>query len=247
MTRLAPYLMINYPSPEIFKETFLEVLEINPEYIEIQIPFSNPIADGSTLWNANQEAIEFDLDVFEILQWISHQKLSKNSSSKLILMSYLPKIYYLGISRIAHKLVELGFEGLLIPDLPFGTIEQKTISDIFDNSHTSLIPLIAPNTDFTRQLFIKSFLKPNQFVYFVARVGITGNTTDFDNDFGNYLKKIKENFGEFEIGIGFGINTKEQVTSLNNSGFIAIVASSIIKKLGISKQDAIEYIKELNN
>jgi tryptophan synthase alpha chain len=246
MTRLAPYLMINYPSPEIFKETYLELLDINPEYIEIQIPFSNPIADGPIIWEANQIAIKFDLDVFETLKWIAKQKLTKNSSSKLILMSYLPKIYFLGIQKVADLLVDLGFEGLLVPDLPFGSPEQKFISAIFEDTNTSLIPLIAPNSTIERQDEIKTYLKSNQFVYFVARVGITGQKTEFDTEFQTYLDGINSRFQDFVVGIGFGINSKEQVSILNSKGFVAIVASSILQKQLISKQEAIDYIKELN-
>jgi len=179
--RLMPYLIVNYPNPEIYQACLKEVLSLEPEFLEIQIPFSNPVADGPVIKKADQRALKYDQSLLKSLQEIQKISLTSKSKTKLVLMSYISKLIFEGLDQVGSKLVETNFYGLVCPDMPYGSPEQKQLKNLWQNQQTYLIPVTSPTTSPERLNKIKSDLVLGQMVYPTARIGKTGKKTSFDS------------------------------------------------------------------
>jgi tryptophan synthase alpha chain len=236
------HLVANYPNPQVFKESLQTILNFEPEYLEIQYPFTNPLADGKTIYDANQVAVKYTQSLEQILQSINqivkNIPLSRGQSetlgvikTKLILMTYFTPLSVLQPQKVVKMLVENNFVGMIVPDLTFGTPEQKNYSKLFLESNLELIPVIAPNTPVARMLEIKEQLKPNQVIYATARAGQTGQQTNLNQEILEYLETVKTTFEQQKIALGFGISTKEQVTQIQNLNVIPVIGSAIVKSI----------------
>ena len=249
MPKLMPYLIINYPNPEEFEVCLRELFNHNPAFLEIQLPFSNPVADGPTIWDADQEALKYDQEIEKSLKKIQEIKSEfKECTTELILMSYVSRVSWFGVENIANLLIKYSYYGLVSPDIAFGSSEQKTLSKIWENQKPSLIPVIAPNTSENRINQIKSELKPGQMVYPTARIGITGQATDFsDPNIIDYFQKLKDIWRGYQVSVGFGIKSYSQIKILEDFGFVSIVATAIIKEINLAKSENRDIGKSLTS
>ncbi len=249
------HLIANYPNPELFKQAVEAMLENNVDYLEIQLPFSHPVADGPTIHGANQAALRFDNDLNQIIATVAELKRKIPSATKLLLMSYLTPVLHFGLSKTAKLLQNNDFFGLILPDLSFFSPEHTNMLEHCRQRNLQLLPVISPLTTQKRIEKIKPFLAPGQIVYATSRVGQTGQQTSLaDAQIQQRLDFLKENFRGFEIGIGFGIREKSQVEFLNQQGFIAIIGSEIVKRITKAqegnfdiKQELTEFLGELRS
>jgi len=239
MSQLMPYLIINYPNPEIFQESLGAMFEASPNYLEIQLPFSNPVADGPIIYAADQVALKFNEPIEKSLEVIdSIKKQFPSCKTELILMSYISRAVNYGCREFAELLVKYNYYGLVCPDMPFGTPEQKLLSEIWKNQKPCLIPVISPLTKKTRLDKIKLDLKPNQMIYPMARVGKTGGNTDLNQpEILEYFNFLKTELPGYKIAIGFGIKSREQIEILDKYGFVAIVATELIRRINTALEN----------
>ena len=226
---IIPYLIINYPDPTSFLGCLEVILSANPDYLEIQLPFSNPVVDGPIIQRADQIALQFPLDLAEILSQIGDLKVRLGSTTKLILMSYITPAFAFGITDLAQSLAQNGFYGAIIPDLP---VDAPEFGEFQNAGEVCLIPVISPITTQDRLTHIQNFLKPNQMVYITARKGLTGSQTDLSHpEFLDYAEFIKSNLTTNVLALGFGIRTNEQLTQARNLGFVPVVATELISRI----------------
>jgi tryptophan synthase alpha chain len=231
------HLVANYPDPEDFEKALEAMLDFEVQYLEIQLPFSNPLADGPLIFEANKTALKYDQALEEILANISKIYNLKQRSTKLLLMSYFTPILNLGLENVVKICKENGFSGFIIPDLIFGSGEQKTMTGICEQNQMQLIPVISPLTKLERLEQIKNDLEPKQIVYAMARSGRTGKETSLEY-IQSYLDFLKQNLTDFEIAVGFGIKEKAQVQFLNEQDFISVIGSQIIREIQQSQQNS---------
>lgn len=230
--------MINFPDPVNYLQALTEMLVKNVDYIEVQLPFSNPLADGDTIHKAHNLALQYKFNFFEELSKIADLKKQTKSKSKLVLMSYLTPVFYFGIDKVLKALKENNFTGIIIPDLSLGSNEQLEVCEISKNLNLQWIPLISPLTTKQRLDTIKTNLQQGQLIYATARKGKTGSKTDFDNpEIQAYFNFLKSNLTDFQILIGFGVKTKNQLDYLNQQGFLAVIASELINRINESPKD----------
>lgn len=228
------HLVANYPSPEQFYDAMKAMLEGNVDFLEIQLPFTNPVADGPDIYDANQVAHKYGQTLSEILASCHQIKLCYPSNkTKLLLIAYSTTILSRDLERLAISLKENSFSGMIIPDLPFNrSSEQLLLSKAFKEHNLELIPVIARNTSKHRLDEIKDCLTPNQVVYAMARTGQTGEMTDLsDPQMKDYLDRLKLSLNGYQVAVGFGIKDKLQVDELNNQGFIAVIGSEVVRRI----------------
>ncbi len=230
------HLVANYPSPVGFEQVLLAMLDAQVDFLEIQLPFSNPLADGPVIYGANQKSLQYQQNLAQILQKVQQiqkkyeLKSGQKVHTKLLLMSYLTPILALGLENVVNLCRENNFVGFIIPDLIFGSSEQKTLSKLCQNFQMQLIPVISPLTKLERLEKIKNELELEQIVYAMARSGRTGNATSL-TEIQPYLDFLKQNLAEFRIAVGFGIKEKSQVQFLNQQNLIAVIGSQIIREI----------------
>jgi len=220
------YIPAGYPDIQ-FTKKILEMLNQLPVTgIEIGVPFSDPIADGEVIQIAHQTALKNNINLDIIFNLLKKIKLN----SQLFIMSYLNPIinYPFGVKKFLKNLYDCNIKSLIIPDLP-----NKEIKNL--NLNFPIIPFAAPNTN-EEEIKIINLLKP-EFVYYIARYGITGERKDLP--FKDKIKYLKTKINA-PICIGFGISTKEQVIEAFKIADGVIVGSTIVKELHTKNLKRIE-------
>jgi tryptophan synthase alpha chain len=235
MGTLMTHLVANYPDPEKFSAAFRATLDQNVDFLEIQFPFTNPVADGEAIYEANQVAVKFAHNLSQVLE-TCHQIKENNcpeSKTKLLLIAYSTSVLSGNLTNLVELLKNNGFSGLIIPDLPFGrSPEQTELNQLCQAQQLQLVPVIANNTTEERLQQIKTSLQSNQPVYAMARSGRTGTITDFDNEeIKGYFNLLQDHLQDYQVAVGFGISNNDQVKQIRRWGFIPVIGSAIVRKI----------------
>ena len=216
------HLIGGYPSLEANVEMLDAYEAAGVEYVEIQFPFSEPIADGPLFAQGNQLAIEAGVkhsDVFDLLKMATSKY-----SFKVLMMGYYNTVFRQGEKEFCQKLKDCGAWGMIVPDVP---IEESTyLQSCAYNVGLEWIPLVAPTSTKDRIQKISDVCEQGQgFVYAVARKGTTGKKTDLDSSITKYLKLLQETF-TMDIAVGFGISERSHIETLTGNAEIAVIGSA---------------------
>ncbi len=247
MPQLMAHLVANFPNPDDFAQALDTILSFNVNYLEIQLPFSHPVADGPVIHQANQVALSFSTDLEAILSQAYQAKQRLQSSTQLILMSYLTPLVNYSLPTVVNLLQKYGFLGLIVPDLAIFTSEHQQLVQLTQLYHLQWIPVISSLTTAKRIQQIKAFLLPEQLIYATLRVGQTGKQTLLEvEEVKQRLVLLKEEFTNNVVCIGFGIKDKGQVDWLNQRGFVAVIGSQICKLLSIGHKEnrIVKYLSD---
>ena len=239
---LMTHVVLGYPSLKESIEIVKVMADSGASFIELQIPFSDPMADGPTIMRANESALEAGTTPPECMK--AAEKLAHSVSVPLLFMSYYNILfsYRGGLKRFCKDASNAGIQGLIVPDIPpeekaDGYWEEAKAHDLVP------VPLVSPVTDHGRLKKIAS-LSNQGFVYCVSVTGTTGARTKLPPGIAQYLKKVKKQFS-LPVALGFGISTPSQVASLRGHADIAVVGSATIDL--ISKTPKSERRKKLGN
>lgn len=235
------YFTCGYPKLEDTTKVISALEKSGVDFIEVGLPYSDPLADGLTIQNSSQKALEngINLDIiFERLVTI------KNSNkTPLVLMGYLNQLLKYGEDRFCEKVVECGIDTVIIPDLPMEPFENH-YKKLFDTYGITNVFLITPHTSEERIKKIDSYTKA--FIYVVASASITGAKGEISNNQIGYFKRIKAMNLQNKLIIGFGISDKQTFTTACNFANGAIIGSAFIKNLAKNGVAQIEnFIKSI--
>ena len=138
------FLTAGYPSLEYSKNIFKKILDAKVDFIEIGLPFSDPMADGPLIQHSSQIAIEQNTSVEECFKLVKEIR-KINNEIPIILMGYYNPIHYYGNLKFIKKAVSSGIDGLIIVDLPME--EDNEFYDLSFKNKLPLIRLVTPTTD----------------------------------------------------------------------------------------------------
>jgi len=220
---LITHFIAGYPSYESSLNTALGLIDGGAFALEMQIPYSDPSADGPVIESACRESLKAGFrvkDAFNLLK-----EIGKHSNIKIYLMSYSGIVFNMGVQNFIKKAYDLGAAGIIIPDLIPGADEglYRLSRDI----DLSVVPVMVPGISDDRLKEILSE-KP-EWIYVALRSGITGSYTRLDIDNLGFLQKLKVQ--GVKIMAGFGIQSPEQVYILMQHCDSAISGSFIVKEL----------------
>jgi tryptophan synthase alpha chain len=225
-----PFFTAFYPSWDKFKQILFAASEIGADFIEIGIPYSDPLADGKTIQYSSIRAFE---------QGFSYKSFLKNMTglrdelkSSLILMSYFNTVLQRGIERFGEDMIEMGIDGVIIPDLPYE--ESLLVNSIFQRQEIDLIPLVAPTTKEERLKLICS--RCQSFVYLVSLTGVTGTRSTLPDGIKEYVKRVRR-LTSLPLCVGFGISNGYQAKSMAEICDGVIVGSALIDILKGSEDE----------
>lgn len=138
-----PSLVLTAGDPVIDKtvDYILDIEEAGASLIEIGIPFSDPIAEGPTIQEANVRALKTKLQQMMFLKWL---KSKRKSDIPLCFMTYLNVVFHYGYDEFFKKCQEVGIDGIILPDLPYE--ESQEVKDVCYNYDVTLISMIAPTS-----------------------------------------------------------------------------------------------------
>lgn len=223
------YVVAGYPDIMTSERIITSLINGGADIIEIGIPFSDPIADGSTIQDAIQNSLIAGTTPDMCLELASRiRKTFPNIP--LIIMTYSNILYRKGYIQFAKKAKESGIDGFIIPDIPIE--ESKEYLNTMQNIGMSTIFLVSPNTSEKRLKMISRIC--TGFLYAISVYGTTGERQSFDEYTIESIKRIKKvtAYDELPLAVGFGISNPQHVKYMINAGADAvIIGSAIIKKI----------------
>lgn len=209
------------PSVEKTEEFVLRMLEAGADIVEIGIPFSDPIAEGPTIQNANIRALAAGTTVDKLFKMVA--SLRKKTQAPLLFMTYLNPVFHYGYERFFAECERVGIDGIIIPDLPFE--ERLEVAEVSSPHGVELITMVAPTS---AERLEKVLPTAGGFVYTVAAMGVTGVRSALGEDVGELLEKVKSK-APVPVAAGFGIGTPEQAKKVAGLADGVIVGSAIVQ------------------
>ena len=200
------------------------------DFIEVGIPFSDPLADGPVIQTAATQALKNGMSVQLLFQQL--RAVKDEVSIPLILMGYLNPILHYGIEHFCQSCAEAGVSGMIIPDLPFDDYltQVKPVADRYD---LRVIMLITPETSDDRIRFIDD--NTDGFIYMVSSAAITGAQKSFDEQKQEYFRRIDAMHLRNPRMIGFGISNAQTLKAAQDNAAGAIIGSKFVTLLNESK------------
>ncbi|MFT4726013.1 MAG: tryptophan synthase alpha chain [Granulosicoccus sp.] len=230
---LMTHIVLGYPNFDDSVRLVETMVNAGVDLIELQIPFSEPMADGAVILKANAEALKAGATVersFEVAE-----KLCAEFDIPFVFMTYYNILYCQGIKTFVDRCKSIGIQGCIIPDLP--PVEGREYLDAMNDAELSPIHIFTPNTPEDRMRFLSD--NSSGFIYTVARKGVTGKDTAFSADLANYLERCRANTN-LPLAVGFGVKSREDFEFLNGKTDIAVVGSETIR---IMEKEGIEGVK----
>ena len=203
------------------------------DFLEVGIPFSDPLADGPVIQSAATQALKNGMNLKTLFAQL--KSIKQEVSIPLILMGYLNPILHYGIEPFCQSCVESGVSGMIIPDLPFKDY-QETVKSIADKYDLRVIMLITPETSEERIRFIDE--NTDGFIYMVSSAAITGAQKSFDEAKQEYFRRIDAMNLRNPRMIGFGISNRQTLESAQQNAAGAIIGSKFVVLLEEAQGDA---------
>lgn len=227
--KLMSHLVAGYPTTDLALTAARALVKGGADILEIQLPFSDPCADGPAIQTACTKVLERGYKTADGLDFIA--RIHKEFPDITIyLMSYGSLIYTPGIEAFCKKAAAAGVKGMIIPDLPFDYDEGLT-SACKANGMIN-IPVAAPSMAAERLSKLANAGFP--YIYAALRTGITGTNTTIDESTLSFLQKVSA--GGSKVYGGFGISNGGQAKALASS-VEAIVAGSVFVRLITENQN----------
>lgn len=229
------------PDLETSEKLIYAMDKAGADLIEIGVPFSDPIAEGPVIQEANERALAAGCTTDKLFDMVA--RVRKNTQIPLVYLTYINPIFTYGTEKFMKKCKECGIDGLIIPDLPYE--EKEEIADICKEYGVDMISLIAP-TSHERITMIAR--EAQGFVYCVSSLGVTGIRTEIKTDVSEMVDLVKK-ATDVPCAVGFGIAAPEQAENMAKVADGAIVGSAIVKIIAEhgrnSEQPVFDYVKSM--
>lgn len=230
---LMTHIVLGYPSFDDCLRMVEDMVKAGVDLMELQIPFSEPMADGPVILKANAEALKAGATVdqsFEVAE-----KLTKEFDIPFLFMTYYNILYCHGVSSFVDRSQSIGIQGCIVPDLP--PAEGQEYLDAMHKASLAPVHIFTPNTPEDRMRFLSD--SSAGFVYTVARKGVTGKDTAFSTELEEYLARCKANT-DLPLAVGFGVKSREDIDFLRGKVDIAVVGSETIR---VMEQQGVAAVK----
>lgn len=238
---LMTHIVIGYPSFEASLEVVDAMVEAGVELMELQIPFSEPIADGPVILHANQESLARGATVDRCLRFA--ETVTKRHAIPFLFMTYYNILFRRGVEHFVGDMAKAGLQGAIVPDLP--PEEATTYLAAMKDARLAPIFIYSPNTPDERLQYLDR--NAGGFIYCVARKGVTGSSTAFSPELEGYLARCRA-ATRLPLAVGFGVRSAEDVAFLRGKADIAVVGSETIRLLDQSGVKAVgPFIRSLRH
>jgi tryptophan synthase alpha chain len=220
---LVGYLTAGFPARRQFKRDLAAVAG-NCDVVEIGVPFSDPMADGTTVQRASFAALADGVTLPWILDELT--AVEPRHSAPILLMSYLNPLLAFGITRLPRAAAAAGVAGFIVPDLPFE--ESGDLSLALENEGLALVQMVTPVTPHDRLAMLCREAKG--FVYAVTMTGTTGKSAEVPGDVLDYMDRVKR-CSSVPVCAGFGIRSAAQVARFAPHVDGVVVGSALVEAL----------------
>lgn len=231
---IVAYITAGFPTKESFAAN-LQAVASAADVIEIGVPFSDPMADGTTIQRSSRVALQQGVSLKWILDFLAGQK----ASCPILLMTYLNPLLSHGFDRLAKDAARVGVAGFIVPDLPFE--ESEELRNALDKEGLALVQLVTPVTPDER---LAMLCKASQgFVYAVTMTGTTGKNVAVPSEVLDYMDRVRK-VSPVPVCAGFGIRGGEQVRLMDKHVDGVVVGSALVEVLERGEDPAV-FLREL--
>ena len=218
---IIPYITAGFPKRETFREQ-LAAVAAAADVVEIGVPFSDPMADGTTIQRSSRVALDQGVSLRWILSELSGP--SPKPRAPLLLMSYLNPLLAYGLEKLPKAAAEAGVAGFIVPDLPFE--ECHELRTALEARGIALVQFVTPVTPVDR---VKMLCDASSgFIYGVTMTGTTGKNVAVPQEVLDYFQRVK-NISPVPVCAGFGIRSREQVRLMAPYVDGVIVGSALVE------------------
>lgn len=235
------FLTAGDPTIQKTEEYILAMAQAGADLVEIGIPFSDPIAEGVVIQDANIRALKNNTTTDDVFKCV--ENVRKKTDVPLVFLTYANPVYTYGKDRFFAECERVGIDGIIIPDVPFE--EKDEFKTEADAHNVDIVSLVAPTSE---ERITKIASEAKGFLYVVSSMGVTGMRSTITTDLKTITEKAKE-ATDIPVFIGFGINTPEQAHEYYQYADGVIVGSAIVKiieKYGENaKEELVKYVKSM--
>ncbi len=225
---LITFITAGDPDLKTSKEIMFELEKSGADIIELGIPFSDPMADGTTIQAASERALKNGITLKDVLKLV--RDVRQKTEIPIILFGYYNPIFAYGVKRFAVSAKKAGADGVLVVDLP--PEEAAELKKETDKLSLDLIFLLTPTSDAARIKLVAE--KASGSIYYVSVAGVTGVRKNVSSDLKHSINAIKKNTS-LPICVGFGISTGKQVKEVSSIADGVVVGSAIVKMIAHSE------------
>lgn len=238
-----PFLTGGDPTIDKTEEYIYKMVEAGADIIEIGIPFSDPIAEGPVIQEANIRALKNGATPERIFEMV--ERVRTKTQVPIVFLTYLNPVFNYGYDKFFARCKKAGVDGIIIPDMPFE--EKGELAEEAKKNGVDIISLIAPTSADRIQMIAK---EAQGYVYVVSSLGVTGMRSEIKTDLKSIIDLVKQ-ATDIPAAVGFGINTPEQAAEISKISDGVIVGSAIVKiieKYGENAANEVyNYVKEMKD
>ena len=220
-----------------------QMAQAGADLIEIGIPFSDPIAEGVVIQEADERALKAGTTTDKLFEMV--RRVRNKTDVPLVFMTYINPIYTYGAEKFMKRCAECGIDGIIVPDVPFE--EREEISAICESTGIKLISMIAPTSKERICMIAK---QAKGFLYCVSSLGVTGVRSQITTNIGEMVQQVKA-VSDIPCAVGFGIATPQQAQEMASCSDGAIVGSAIVKIVAKYGKECIkpvcDYVQEMKD
>lgn len=219
---LAAYLTAGYPALDSTPGLVRALEQGGADFIELGVPFSDPLADGATIQRASFRALENGVTLDYCLA-VARDLRQEGLQAPVIFMGYYNPFYQYGLERLVGACREAGVDGLIIPDLP--PEEALDLAGLCRGASLDIIFMLAPTS--TEERIARVCQTASGFVYCVSLTGVTGARSRLSPALAPFLARVRQHT-RLPLAVGFGISTREHVQEVSRLAEAAVVGSALI-------------------
>jgi tryptophan synthase alpha chain len=235
---LIAYVTAGFPKRETFLQQLNAVAAV-ADVVEIGVPFSDPMADGTTIQRSSRVALEQGVSLRWILQELSRAEVKPRAP--LLLMSYLNPLLAYGLDKLPEAAARAGISGFIVPDLPYE--ESHELRNALDAQGLALVQFVTPVTPPERMQMLCDGSRG--FIYAVTMTGTTGKNVAVPQEVLEYFQRVQK-ISPVPVCAGFGIRSREQVQRLTPFIDGAIVGSALVEVLERG-EDPAKFLRSLRD
>lgn len=237
---LMTHIVFGYPTVEASRQLVDVMVRVGVDLIEVQLPFSDPTADGPTITHACQKALHRGVRVADGLRFLA--EMAAKHATPFLFMSYLNVLFNYrsgadsprGVAAFARAAAQAGAAGLIVPDMPPEEVQEGYPEACRENG-LHPIYVISPNIDDGRLEAVQSVA--SGFLYCTSRTGTTGKDIELELEhLDRFLGRVRT-ISDLPVAIGFSIRKREQIEEVASRAEVAVVGSHLIRiyeKLGLA-------------
>lgn len=231
------------PSLDITEQVIFKMIEAGCDMIEIEIPFSDPVAEGPVIQSANVRAINNGITTDKVFDLV--KRISRQTDVPIVLMAYLNVLFKYGYDKFLEKAEKCGISGVIVPDLPYE--EKAELETVADKFGIIVLPFVAPATE-GRIKTIAADAKG--FINAMSTMGYRSKDSTVISSSAEIVKCVKA-VTDVPVVIAVGVegpkDTKEYIAYADGVVLNSTIIE-LIEKHGEQAPEAVyDYVKSIKN